>query len=96
MVVCDNKFDGAIYKGIPNLVIEVLSTATYDRDLGIKLKIYEQFGVNEYWVVDINKKTITVYSDNINGKYTTIKIYSDDMILPIENLQIKTNEIFNV
>lgn len=96
MVVCDNKFDGAIYKGIPNLVIEVLSTATYDRDLGIKLKIYEQFGVNEYCVVDINKKTITVYSDNINGKYTTIKIYSDDMILPIENLQIKTNEIFNV
>ena len=39
---------------------------------------------------------ITVYSDNINGKYTTIKIYSNDMILPIENLQIKTNEIFNV
>ena len=89
MITCDNKFDGSIYKGIPNLIVEVLSRATKDRDKGLKLDIYEKFGVKQYWLVDINLREIIIYSDNINGKYKTIRTYTEDMIIEWNNSNIK-------
>lgn len=94
MITCDNKFEGAIYKGIPTLIIEVLSRATKDRDKGVKLNIYEKFGVQEYWLVDINLKEITIYSDNINGKYKTIRTYTEDMDIKWNESNIRVENIF--
>ena len=39
-------------EGGPDLVVEVLSPRTADRDVGPKFAEYEQHGVNEYWVLD--------------------------------------------
>ncbi|MBS6184643.1 MAG: Uma2 family endonuclease [Clostridium celatum] len=94
MITCDNKFDGSIYKGIPNLIVEVLSRATKDRDKGLKLDIYEKFGVKQYWLVDINLREVIIYSDNINGKYKTIKTYTEDMIIEWNNSNIQVKDIF--
>lgn len=38
--------------GAPDLVVEVLSPSTRDRDEGEKLAIYLAAGVHEYWLVD--------------------------------------------
>jgi len=38
--------------GAPDLVVEVLSSRTADRDVGPKFAEYEQHGVTEYWVLD--------------------------------------------
>ena len=43
----DNHVEGA-----PDLVVEVLSPRTADRDVGVKFAEYEQHGVTEYWVLD--------------------------------------------
>lgn len=37
----------------PPLVVEVLSPRTADRDVGPKFAAYEEHGVHEYWVLDL-------------------------------------------
>ena len=46
----------------PDLVVEVLSSSTRQRDLGIKRDRYAHFGVKEYWLADPDARTITVLS----------------------------------
>lgn len=50
-------------KGVPDLIIEILST-NRKYDLKDKRKLYESFGVPDYFIVDpSNKETITYYHD---------------------------------
>ena len=46
----------------PDLAIEVLSPSTQDRDkeLKLKLKLYAEFGVREYWIVDPIAESVRV------------------------------------
>lgn len=48
-------------EGPPDLVVEIASPSTADRDRGIKLERYRLFGVAEYWVVDPDARTVEVW-----------------------------------
>lgn len=48
-------------QGAPDLLIEILSPATRERDLGAKLRLYRRFGVREYWTVDPDGNTVTLH-----------------------------------
>ena len=48
-------------RGAPDLVIEILSPSTAQRDRGRKSAIYHRAGVREMWIVDPDERTIEVF-----------------------------------
>ncbi len=44
--------------GVPVLAIEVISPTSAPRDRGTKRRIYQQAGVGEYWIVDVDARII--------------------------------------
>lgn len=48
-------------QGAPDLVVEVLSESTRKTDMTVKRKLYAAKGAREYWIVDPELETVTVY-----------------------------------
>jgi Uma2 family endonuclease len=48
-------------QGAPDLAIEIVSEATRRSDEIVKRKLYEHFGVGEYWIVDPTLETVKIY-----------------------------------
>ena len=48
-------------RGAPELVAEIGSPGTRQRDETIKRRLYERFGVSEYWVVDPELDLVRIY-----------------------------------
>ncbi len=89
MVVCDT--DAVDSKGVhkaPLYVAEVTSEATRKNDYNTKLEIYRKIGVQEYWIVDLQRKIIFKYlasEDYIPQTYMhpesmKVTVYKDLMI----------------
>ena len=49
-------------EGAPDLVVEVLSPSTFHKDLRRKMRVYSQFGVREYWIVDPEVRSVELYT----------------------------------
>jgi Uma2 family endonuclease len=47
--------------GPPDLAVEVLSPSTRKIDETRKLRLYERFGVSEYWLVDPEQETVRIH-----------------------------------
>jgi len=54
---------------IPDLIVEILSKGTQNRDRGIKFNDYQNHGVLEYWIIDPVAKTVEQFLLNNKGKY---------------------------
>jgi Uma2 family endonuclease len=51
----------------PDLVVEVLSPSTEDRDRTLKMKLYARSGVRELWIADTKEKRIEVFTNSGDG-----------------------------
>jgi Uma2 family endonuclease len=51
------------FTGAPELMVEVLSPGMQNerRDRALKLRLYEAYGVQEYWIVDWQLQQVTIY-----------------------------------
>ncbi len=62
LVICDeDKVNEDKYEGIPTLVVEVLSPSTKSKDMILKLNLYMKSGIKEYWIVDLEAKSVIQY-----------------------------------
>ena len=67
-------------RGAPDLVIEVLSPSTAQRDRTLKRTLYALHGVPEYWLADSDAKNVLVLTLD-NGEYKVAGIYGEGQTL---------------
>ncbi|MBQ8780540.1 MAG: Uma2 family endonuclease [Oscillospiraceae bacterium] len=72
------RIDGQYHNGAPEWVIEISSPSTADRDNNEKLRLYKENGVQEYWLVDPERRHTIVYCF---GERTSIDFYDFDRII---------------
>ncbi len=83
-------------QGAPDLVVEILSPATAERDRTVKLDLYALHGVIEYWIVDPDAGTITVLLRG-EGGFEVNGIYGEGQSLrlpTLEGFSVAPEEIF--
>ena len=92
LILCDRKKlvkKGGIY-GAPDFIVEVLSPSTKKKDMVKKNQKYMDAGVKEYWMVDPDKKRVTVYlyeDPEVVHMYT----FDDEVPVGIFNGECKIN-----
>lgn len=75
MVICDRKnLKGGTYSGVPRFIVETLSPSTALRDRREKKDAYEKAGINEYWIVSPQGKSVEIYYLE-NEKYVLVYNY---------------------
>jgi len=85
-------------KGVPDLIVEIVSPSTGYYDLIAKKELYEQFGVKEYWLVDPQKRCVELYL-NIEQKFELQPRLKEQGTLRssvLKGFEIGLETIFNV
>ena len=85
-------------KGAPDLVVEIGSPSTRRRDETIKRRLYERFGVQEYWIVDPDIDSIKVFR-RANDRYERVGellLETDDVLTTplLPDLELRLATIF--
>ncbi len=61
-VICDrDKLDEKGCQGAPDWMIEIMSPSSKKMDHERKVRLYREAGAREYWIVDPETETVTVY-----------------------------------
>ena len=84
--------------GAPDLMVEILSKGTKKKDQKTKLALYEKHGVLEYWLVDIDKRTVEVHVSE-QGKFVKKSLLTEKDTLTatvVLGFQVAVSEIFSV
>lgn len=82
---------------VPTLVIEILSEPTAKRDRTEKKEIYERNGIDEYWLVDPDRREVTVFH-LAGGRYDTGAVLPSGPIASkvLPALTIDANDVFEL
>lgn len=78
-VICDpSKLDKLGCRGAPDWIVEVLSPSTLLRDMNTKRNLYQQHGVQEYWIVHPEERWLMVYTLDEQGRYGLPGVFGMD------------------
>ena len=95
-VVCDlSKIDSKGCEGAPDLVVEILSPGNSKKEMNNKFALYEEAGVQEYWLVHPLDSFVLVYTLE-NGVYRPLKHFSQGNVTSVKfpELSIAIEDIF--
>ena len=76
--------------GPPDLVVEILSPSTGDRDRELKRRLYELRAVPRYWIVDPEAQTVTAYELE-EGRYREAGSFHDEVRLDHGSLHARVD-----
>ena len=99
LFVSNERMDIIVPTGIrggPDLVVEILSPATAERDKGYRRALYAQHGVKEYWLVGTDAGTITVLLLEETG-YEVVGTFGegDTLTSPtLDGFRLRIDEVF--
>ena len=97
-VICNPEIlDSQGCNGAPDWIIEILSKGNSKREMQIKYELYQESGVQEFWIVYPNDQAINQFVLDDNGRYQLMQIYTDvDIATPylFPELAIELTEVF--
>lgn len=70
-------FGPDMVENAPSLAVEIISPSSSAYDRVTKRDVYARFGVPEYWLIDPEAETVTIFSDPRDGRYHTETVSSD-------------------
>ena len=94
-VVCGKKkqgYEGC--RGAPDFVAEILSPSNTAIEMQRKFNVYREAGVREYWVLDNEHKSLTVYL--FRGEKIISRTYGGQDIVPVDTLKGLSIELGSV
>ena len=96
VIVCDHSIlDKVSIKGVPDMVVEILSPSTARYDKTLKFNTYLKAGIREYWIIDPKDEVLAVHLLKV-GNYIT-HTYTGEETVPvhvIEDCTINLIEVF--
>ena len=79
------------------LLVEVAGSSLA-RDAGVKLPLYAEQGISDYWIADLDRDTLIVHRQPQGKVYDEVREYSgEETISPLAapEFSVKVREIFN-
>ncbi len=78
-IICDTtKLDENGCLGAPDLIVEILSKGNSSKEMRIKYDLYEEAGVQEYWVIDPEREHLQQFVRNEEGLFYLKKTHIQD------------------
>lgn len=72
-------------EGAPDLVVEIMSTSSRKRDKIVKRKVYSEYSIPEYWIVDLSNNTLEQYMLK-NNVLELVEVYAEDETISSEKI----------
>ncbi|MBI5014562.1 MAG: Uma2 family endonuclease [Deltaproteobacteria bacterium] len=88
LVVCDrDKITPDCIRGVPDLVVEILSPSTALKDRRSKKHLYERSGVREYLIVEPEARYVERFALEAGGSFGMGEIFGPPEVLALKSLQ---------
>lgn len=82
-IICNHsKLDDKGCLGAPDMIVEIVSPSTAQTDTRDKFQVYQESGVQEYWIVFPEEKVIESFQ-LLNGKYELRGMYAGNHMAPV-------------
>jgi Uma2 family endonuclease len=90
-IIGENKIEGS-----PDLVVEILSPSNDNSEMSYKKHIYEITGVKEYWLINVEKQTLTLYKQVDNELRWQRDVQKNEILTSeiIKGFELELNKIF--
>ncbi|MCL1997071.1 MAG: Uma2 family endonuclease [Defluviitaleaceae bacterium] len=97
-IICDkSKIAQEGIRGVPDMVVEIISPGSAKMDRIIKYKKYESAGVKEYWIVNPTDQTVETYTLEQGSYQKCVYAGSDSVPIGIlDGFSMKITDIFVV